>query len=400
MADIALLIKKYLKDELEESEKQELESWKNQSDTNLRIFEELTDDDYLISAVGDAYKIDSDAVALQKIHARIAVQQQASEEAGTKSVKPVIRSLWFRLAAAAAVILIIISITTIYTLQKDKRTDNVAEKRGLNPDIAPGASKATLTLADGRTIVLDSTAMGQLAEQGTAQIINKDGRLVYTAGKGEAKTDVLYNTVSTSKGQTYPLLLSDNSRIWLNSESSIHFPVSFTGRDRRVEITGEVYFEIAHDAARPFIATVNGVDIQVLGTTFNVNAYADENSIKTTLVEGSVRVSKGIQRKQIAPGQQAQVIADEIKIANNVNVDKITAWRQGYFRFKDDKLSEAMKNIARWYNIEVVFEGNAANVQLSGDINRSSNLSSVIRLLAALDVEARTEGRKLIVKAQ
>lgn len=396
MADIALLINKFLKDELDERETQELEFWKSESDVNRQIFEELTNDAYLIEAVGDAYKIDSDTVARQKMHALIAKEQQL--EPGTQ--KPKIRSLWFRLAATAAVIFILISITTIYLLRKDKEPGNIVTSQNTKPDIAPGASKATLTLADGSTIVLDSTAMGQLAQQGATQIINKDGQLVYAAGKPEGNSAAFYNTVSTSKGQTYPLLLSDHSRIWLNAESSIRFPVSFTGNERRVEITGEVYFEIAHDASKPFFATVNGVNIQVLGTKFNVNAYADEGAIKTTLVEGSVSISKGIQRKRLTPGQQAQVVANEISIADKVDVGKITAWRQGYFRFKEDKLAEAMKNIARWYNVEVVFEGNAANIELSGDINRSSNLSSIVRLLAAMDVEARIEGRKLIVKAQ
>lgn len=395
MTDIALLIKKFLKDELDERETQELESWKSQSDVNRRIFEELTSDAYLIEAVGDAYKIDSDPVARQKMHALIAAEQEV--ETGTRKTK--IRSLWFRLAAAA-VFFILISITTIYILRKEKEPGTVVVNQNVKPDIAPGANKATLTLADGSTIVLDSAAMGQLAQQGATQIINKDGQLVYTGGKREENSAVFYNTVSTSKGQTYPLLLSDHSRIWLNAESSIRFPVSFTGDERRVEITGEVYFEIAHDAAKPFFATVNGVNIQVLGTKFNVNAYADESAIKTTLIEGSVSISKGTQKKRITPGQQAQVVANEISIADNVDVGKITAWRQGYFRFKEDKLFEAMKNIARWYNIEVAFEGNAANIELSGNINRSSNLSSIVRLLAAMDVQARIEGRKLIVKAQ
>ncbi|WP_205508851.1 FecR family protein [Longitalea arenae] len=399
MADIALLIKKYLKDDLDGNEKQELESWKNESEINQQIFDELIDDHYLISAVADAYKIDSDIVARQKMHGLITEEPQLPVEAEAEPEKTMIRSLWPKLAAAAAVILILLSIA-IFSKQDREPGPHVTGKQKAEPDIAPGGSKATLQLADGRTIVLDNTAMGQLARQGATQIMSKDGQLVYAPGEEDGKNEVLYNTVSTAKGQTYPLLLSDNSRIWLNAESSIRFPVSFTGNERKVEVTGEVYFEIAHNAAKPFIATVNGVNIQVLGTKFNVNAYKDEEAIKTTLIEGSVRVINGMQRKQIRPGQQAQVIANEITVTDDVNVDKITAWQQGYFRFSEDKLSEAMKNVARWYNVEVVYEGGAANVELTGDINRSSNLSSVVKLLAAMDVNARIEGRKLILKAQ
>ncbi|THU40465.1 DUF4974 domain-containing protein [Niastella caeni] len=393
MTDIALLIHKYLKEELNSRERQELEEWKTQSESNQHIFEKLTNDEYLLSAISDAYKIDPDEVAQRKINALIDSDQQTT---ATK-----IRSIWPRLSVAAA-ILVLLSITTIYILRKKQEpgTDLVNTSKA-KQDITPGTHKATLKLSDGRSIVLDSAALGQLAKQGNAQIINKKGELVYSApNKGGQEGAVLWNTLSTAKGQTYHLKLSDNSVAWLNSESSIRFPVLFTGDKRQVEITGEVFFEVAHDADKPFTVMARGIYVNVLGTKFNLNAYEDEEAVKTTLVEGLVKVSKGDQGKQIKPGQQAQVIANEIKILDNVDVDKVTAWRQGYFRFKEDKLSEAMKNIARWYNIEVVFEGSAANIEISGNIHRSSNLSEVLKLLAAIDVNTRIEGRKLILKAQ
>lgn len=396
MTDIALLIKKYLKEDLDEKEEQELESWKNQSEANRQIFEKLTDDNYLLQAVSDSYKIDSDEIAQQKINVLIDADQATTGIAK----ETLVRSIWPRLSVAAAVLLLL-AVSAVYFLRKNQQPDTrVTKTSNETPDITPGTYKATLRLADGRSIVLDSATMGQLAQQGGIQVLNKNGQLVYTPSNAEGKGEVLWNTLSTAKGQTYPLLLSDGSRIWLNSESSIRFPVFFKGDLREVQITGEVLFEVAHDPSKPFKVTAKDINVQVLGTTFNVNAYNDEDAIKTTLIEGSVQVSSGVQRKKIRPGQQAQVVANEIKVVENVAVDKIIAWKQGYFRFKEDKLSEAMKNIARWYNVDVVFQGNAGNVEFSGDIHRSSNLSEVVRLLAAMDVDARIEGRKLILKAQ
>jgi ferric-dicitrate binding protein FerR (iron transport regulator) len=393
MTDIALLIHKYLKEELDGRERQELEEWQARSESNRHIFEKLTNDEYLLTAIGDAYKIDSDALAQQKINALI--------DAGQYKTATPIKSIWSRLSVAAA-ILILLSVTTIYIFRKNqKRGTDIVNTSTTKPAITPGTFKATLQLADGKSIVLDSAAIGQLAQQGSTQVLNKKGELVYSSPtKGGQAGAVLWNTLSTAKGQTYHLTLSDNSEAWLNSESSIRFPVTFTGDKRQVEITGEVFLEVAHDADKPFTVMAQGVYVNVLGTKFNVNAYEDEEAIKTTLVEGSVKISKGIQQKQLKPGQQAQVVANEIRVLENVDVDKVTAWKQGYFRFKEDKLSEAMKNIARWYNIEVVFEGNAANVEISGNIHRSSNISDLLKLLGAIDVNANIEGRKLILKAQ
>jgi len=402
MTDIASLIHKFLKDELDEREKLELQEWRDQSDVNNRIFEKLTGEEYLLAAVGDAYKIDSDEVAQQKINALIDQDQQATGYV-QQTDRITLRSIWPRLSVAAA-ILILLAVSAIYIIKKNhQEAPVVAEVKKAKPDIAPGTYKATVTLADGSTVALDSASNAIISQQGGIAVKNNNGQLVYDAksspvgGTGE----VLYNTVSTAKGQTYPVLLSDNSRVWLNSESSIRFPVSFAPGERKVQITGEVYFEVAHDASKPFIASVNGVDIQVLGTKFNINAYNDEEAIRTTLIEGSVRVSKGGQKKQIKPGQQAQVISNDIKVVDNVDLDKITAWKQGLFAFKGDKLQDVMKDLARWYNIDVVYEGSGTqDVEITGNIFRNWNLSEVLKILSTLNIDSRIEGRKLILKAQ
>jgi len=402
MTNIVLLIHKFLKDELDEGEKLELQTWREQSDVNNRIFEKLTGEDYLLAAVSDAYKIDSDEVALQKINALIDQSEQATGYV-QQTDKITFRSIWPRLSVAAA-ILILLAVSAVYIIRKNhKEAPVVAEVKKAKPDIAPGTYKATVTLADGSVVSLDSATNKIIGQQGSTAIKNSNGQLVYDAKSSPAggTGEMLYNTVSTAKGQTYPVLLSDNSRVWLNSESSIRFPVAFAPGERKVQITGEVYFEVAHDASKPFIASVNGVDIQVLGTKFNINAYNDEEAIRTTLIEGSVRVSKGGQKKQIKPGQQAQVISNDITVLDHVDLDKITAWKQGLFAFKGDKLQDVMKDLARWYNIDVVYEGSGTkDVEITGNIFRNWNLSEVLKILSTLNIDSRIEGRKLILKAQ
>jgi transmembrane sensor len=404
MTDISLLIHKFLKDELNDSEKLELQAWREESDVHNRIFEKLTGEDYLLAGVSHAYKIDSDETAQQKINVLIDEDQRATEYV-QQSERITLRSIWPRLSVAAA-ILILLAVSAIYIIKRNHTQAPVmAEVKKAKPDIAPGTYKATLTLADGSVVVLDSITNKLIGQQGSTAIKNNNGQLVYSSdnstGGSRGEMEILYNTVSTAKGQTYPVLLSDNSRVWLNSESSIRFPVSFAPGERKVQITGEVYFEVAHDAGKPFIASVNGVDIQVLGTKFNINAYGDEEAIRTTLIEGSVRVSKGGQKKQIRPGQQAQVISNDIKVVDNVDLDKIIAWKQGLFAFKGDKLVDVMRDLARWYNIDVVYEGSGTkDVEITGNIFRNWNLSEVLKILSTLNIDSRIEGRKLILKAQ
>jgi ferric-dicitrate binding protein FerR (iron transport regulator) len=390
---IAVLIGKHLKQELSEEESRELTAWMEESEDHREIFEQLTNVEYLELAVREKYRTRSVEATKEKLDRLIETGGEPIERNGN------VRRIWPRLAVAAA-ILCLLAVSAVYTLRKSKGSDtDVAKTTNTATDIAPGAFKATLKLADGRSIVLDKSTMGQLAEQGSTQVLNKDGQLVYAPAAGAAQAKDLWNTLSTAKGQTYSLLLSDGSRITLNSESSIQFPVSFAGELREVKVTGEAYFQVAHDASRPFEVKARDMELRVLGTTFNVNAYSDEDAVKATLVEGSIQIRKGVQKKIIKPGQQAQVLPDDIKVTD-VDVDRITAWKQGYFRFKEDKLSEAMRNVARWYDVEVVYEGNAAGVEVTGSIPRTANLSELIKMLAAIDIEAKIDGKKLILNAK
>jgi ferric-dicitrate binding protein FerR (iron transport regulator) len=390
---IAVLIGKHLKQELSREEDLELNAWIEESGDHREIFERLTTVDYLEDTIREKYRTNAVEATREKLNRLIETDGETLQRNGS------IHRIWPRLAVAAAV-LCLLSVSVFYILKRTGKADTeMAKAVKVESVISPGSNKATLKLADGRSIVLDSATIGQLAQQGSTQVLNKNGQLVYDASRVMGQREVLWNTLSTTKGQTYSLLLSDGSRITLNSASSIRFPVTFTGEKREVQVTGEVYFQVAHDASRPFEVTAGDMVLQVLGTTFNVNAYADEAAIKATLVEGSIQIIKGAQRKIIKPRQQAQVLPNDIKVTE-VDVDKIIAWQQGFFRFKEDKLSAAMKNIARWYDVDVQYEGNAANVEISGGIPRSANISELIKMLAGIDVEARIEGRKLVLKAQ
>jgi len=249
-------------------------------------------------------------------------------------------------------------------------------------DVPPGGSKAVLTLADGSTVVLDSAKNGTLIRQGSVNISKpEDGRLAYNASSAGAK-EVLYNVIATPRGGEYALQLADGSKVWINAASSLRFPTAFNGNERTVELTGEAYFEVAGDAEKPFKVIVNGIEVAVLGTHFNINAYTDESSISTTLVEGAVKVIADHQSLLLSPGQQAQVDkAGEMTLVKKANLDVATAWKNGRFEFEDNSITSVMQQIQRWYNVEVVYDGKTPDIRFSGAISRQENVSKVLTML-------------------
>lgn len=249
-------------------------------------------------------------------------------------------------------------------------------------DVPPGGNKAVLTLADGSTVVLDSAKNGTLIRQGSVNISKpEDGQLAYNASQ-PGVTEVLYNTIATPRGGEYALQLADGSKVWINAASSLHFPTAFNGNERRVELTGEAYFEVAKHPGKPFKVIVNGMEIAVLGTHFNINAYTEENSIKTTLVEGAVKVTADHQSLLLSPGQQAQVNkAGEMTLIKKANLDVATAWKNGRFEFEDNSITSVMQQIQRWYNVEVVYDGKVPDIRFSGAISRQENISKVLTML-------------------
>jgi ferric-dicitrate binding protein FerR (iron transport regulator) len=304
---------------------------------------------------------------------------------------------------------------TFYFLIQKKHSDKTTVQPSIaktNNDVAPGKYKAMLTLADGSTIILDSAKTGTLVQQGSTNVSNQDGKLIYKEGNKTNK--VLFNTLSTAKAQTYATVLSDGTKVWLNSESSIHYPVAFTGEERKVEITGEAYFEVAHQANHPFIVSTGGMDVEVLGTHFNINSYADEPAIKTTLLEGKVRIHSAANNAEtiLKPGEQAlirqgqadnpsktsgRILSDMLRVTKDVDVDAEVAWRFGYFNFNNVDLKTMMRQLERWYDVDVEYEGQVPDIKFLGEIPRELTLSQVLNGLGRPGVHFKVEGKKIIV---
>lgn len=325
-----------------------------------------------------------------------AMKQAIFERTGLQ--RPVARLKWLRWSAAAAVLLLLAG--GAYWLSS-KPTPEVpvavapAPANRLVNDVAPGQEGAILTLSTGETIVLDNAANGALAQEGATEVIKQNGQIVYK-GK-DAAAAVVYNTMTTPRGRQYSLLLADGTRVWLNAASSITYPTAFTGKERKVDVTGEVYFEVVHNAGMPFVVQKDGVRVQVLGTHFNVNSYNEESSLNVTLLEGAVRVVSGIHRSDIRPGQQAQVREGSLQLVNNVNLEEVMAWKNGTFRFGGTGIETIMRQLSRWYDVEVVYNKKIDEI-FYAEIPRNTPLSDVLKALALTgEVRFAIEGKKIIV---
>ncbi len=253
-------------------------------------------------------------------------------------------------------------------------------------DIAPGVEMATLTLDDGENIVLNQVSNGKIAEQGNAIIVKENGRLAYNSSGNSAPKEVLFNTLTIPKAGYYSsLVLADGSRVWLNSESSIRFPIAFPGKERVVDVTGEVYFEVAKNATKPFKVNVKdkGMMIEVLGTHFNINAYNDEAAIQTTLLEGAVKIVAEGKIGFLKPGQQAIWNANkELNIVSDADVADVIAWKNGLFSFKKAELETIMRQVARWYGVDVVFEDKIAG-HFVATVPRDVPVSKLLKIFEA-----------------
>jgi transmembrane sensor len=306
---------------------------------------------------------------------------------------------WIRWAAAAAVVGVIAA--TSFLLNSSKSSIPVAKKletqnERFKNDVAPGQNGAVLTLSNGKTIVLDSAGNGALAEENGTEIHKKDGQITYTGQAGKAET--LYNTMTTPRGRQFKLVLADGSNVWLNAESSITYPTVFTGKERKVSITGEAYFEIAHNAAMPFVVEKGEMRVHVLGTHFNINSYEDESSINVTLLEGSLEVSKNNLSRLVKPGQQAQLQTGGIHLVDDADIAKVMAWKNGFFDFGGTDVGALMRQLARWYDVEVVYD-RKINDLFFATIPRNTNLSDVLKALELTGkVKFEIAGRTIRVK--
>lgn len=334
------------------------------------------------------------------------LQQRLSEN--EVATAPVVKlSSWHKVRwAAAAVFLLMLSYGVYKLLPSSKPLavpDNILAKIDAAKDVLPGGNRAVLTLADGTSILLDSASNGTIASQGSVKVIKLNtGQLVYNSTDGGA-ISVSYNTLTTPLGGQYQVTLQDGTIVWLNSGSSLRYPTVFAGAERRVEITGEAYFEVAKNPNQPFKVKINlssgeGGEIDVLGTHFNINAYEDEATVKTTLLEGSVNINHSNTTSQLKPGQQLQLSKQgHVEIVNKADLEETMAWKEGRFQFENADIHYIMRQIARWYDVEVEYKGEITR-HFGGVISRNENVTKVLNLLELTgEVNFKVAGKKIIV---
>lgn len=300
----------------------------------------------------------------------------------------------------AAVLVIGIFLTSVaFLFQNRKSVRKIAviqHPTQIKKQIVPGTNGAVLTLANGRQIVLDSMPNGMINVSGNDRAVLSDGHLAYKNPPSNAA--VTYNTISTPRGRQYQVQLSDGSKVWLNAASSIRFPTAFSGNERVVEITGEAYFEVVHNAQMPFRVKAGNQLIEDLGTSFDVKAYDDEPTVRTTLVEGIVRVSSALQKVLLKPGEQAKMVLGKLAV-NRVDVGEVIAWKNGFFAFDNADLGNIMRQLSRWYNVRIEYQNTADNQRFSGKIDRSLQLSDVLSGLQFSKAHFKIDenNRKIIV---
>lgn len=390
---LSFLLERFRLDALTPEEQAELEraiADKNDGSV-LEAMEELVAQSALAPVSEDRSQADTSFAKIVAVDKRPAVVTEQPVQA-----KRVAFTWW----AAASVILLLGAAAYFMYVRKPADRAEIVQKADPADIKAPTGNRATITLAGGNIVYLDSVNNGTIASQQNINVIKtEDGKLVYQSAKLTAQgAQLLYNTLTNPRGsRPIDMTLSDGSRVWLNAGSSLTYPVAFLGNERKVTITGEAYFEVTHDLSKPFIVSREHMEVTVLGTHFNVNAYDDEADVKITLLEGSVRVANGTDSKTIRPGGQAQV-KDEIKIANDVDLDRVMAWKNGYFNFEGAGLAETMRQLERWYDIKVQYANGIPDIHFEGRMSKDIDLAGLLRILKDSEVKFRMEeGRTLVV---
>lgn len=387
---IGELIYKYAQGDLTNEEKNVLEAWLNENEKNKDILEELMNPENVSEAL-TAYHPKNKLRIKENLWN--AIRPQLKDFRDSSFRKKIIR-----ITSIAAAAVLIVSLTIFFLWKAD---DKASSNRMVSNDIvAPSQNKATITLANGQKLLLDSALSGTLVLQGDQKLIRQaDGKLIYKESEEVKNSEPVFNTLENPKGsKVVDLTLSDGTHIWLNAGSSLTFPVSFPDHERVVTLKGEGYFKVSHNPSKPFIVNTGDAKIQVLGTEFNVNAYQNNANIKVTLLKGSVKLNTKTATRDLKPGQQAS-IQDGISISNNVNLDEVMAWKNNRFIFNDSGIEEIMKQLENWYNIKVEYIGKPTNEVFMGSISRNVNLSQILALLSETQaVHFEIIGNRVIVK--
>jgi transmembrane sensor len=314
---------------------------------------------------------------------------------GIRRIDFPLRRWWW----AAAAILVLMGGAYIWRKETFSRTPSTQLSERFRNDVAPGSNKAVLTLANGSQIILDSAVNGALAQEGNTRVLKRSGGSLVYDSKPEGEGNPLFNTLTTPRGGQYQLTLPDGSKVWLDAASSIRYPTAFMGRQRSVAITGQAYFEVTRNTKMPFRVRINqNTEVEVLGTHFNINAYENEEAIKTTLLEGAVKVIRSGNAKMLLPGQQAAVDDHgDIQLVENADVDAAVAWKEGFFDCNGLDIKAIMRQVGRWYDIDVSFDGPVTSDKFAGKIPRSASLVTLLKVLESSDVHFKVDNKSITV---
>lgn len=388
--EIRVLLLKHLRNELTPEEDNKLRRWIAESGDNRRLFEEISNEDSLQEMVKDYFEV----------RRRAAQRRRAAEVV----IMPTRRRTWIRYVAAACMLMGLSLVGYVWFKTDTKQvTQTETTEKPIQPAIPPGKDGAILTLGDGTQIILDSVANGKLAQQGKATIIHKDGQISYRETGGQPEK-VVYNTTSTPRGRQYKLLLSDGTAIWLNAASSVTYPTGFAGNKREISVTGEVYIEVARNKSKPFIVHVTNtnVDVEVLGTRFAVNSYPDEPYVKTTLLEGSIRLAAQVQGKNttilLKPGEQTRVSHENLEVIKDADTEEATAFIHGFFSFRQSDIRAVMRQLEKWYDLQVTIDPSVSKRTFAGEIERNLPLPTVLKILERNGFRFTVDGTRVQVR--
>ena len=379
--EIARLIAKSSSRQINSAEQKKLDSWENESLQNKKLFEKINDWDNFQERNSIYKSIDSEQ-AWEKFSKHI-----------NKS-KKVVRLKFYKYAAAILIPLMIFGGMFYYLIDKQEK---VSEQL---VSIQPGTQNAVIILDDGNTINLEDGQLDQLVEEDGSVIQNKKGELSYNNAKSKPTGKQLQNTLLVPRGGEYNLVLSDGSRIYLNSISKLTYPVVFNGSTREVSLEGEAYFEVAKDKHKPFIVNINGMKIEVLGTSFNVKAYNDENEIAATLVEGKIKLNAEESDDEwiLTPDQQAVFEKETNQVTvQEVDVQQFIGWKNGVFYFTDQPVEDIMITLSRWYDFDYVFEKEELkSIRFEGGLNKYENINPILDIMQSTGkLEYKIEGKKI-----
>lgn len=369
------MLQRYLGGECSPSEKELVEGW----------FAEL----------GEEYPGEPFLEEAGAIHDRMLMKIRTGlEEHG----RPPIRRIGWRRYGAVAAAALILAIGSWLLWQRNNEKPNSDSPAAVVIEAKPGGNHAVLTLGNGQQVMLDSAANGLLAMQGSNRVTKQNGQLDYQGGSATKEKAVLYNTLTTPRGGQYRLTLPDGTKVWLDAASSITYPTAFNGKARRVSITGQAYFEVVHDAKQPFEVGVQGLTVRDIGTSFNINAYGDEPATKITLAGGAAEVGEAGHAITLnRPGQQAEYRDSQLHAAVDADLGSVLAWKNGLFYLTSADIATVMRQISRWYDVDIVFEKGVPAGHITGQLPRETMLSNILQVLQNSGVHFRAEGRKIYV---